>query len=214
MKVQKGFITPTVVILAVVLIGAALYYSAKRPALVALTPTGSVSTSTAGQISTEGSETVLSAPLSATLTANSQSKTNFDTQLAQVADVGTAAQRFNLETFTNTDYSYAVSFPREWAASGGVGAYYITNGRSAISIASSNMVSGLTPAQFAAQDGAMNTFSTTAVNAYNAAGVISGNQSTYYIVNGSVGYKIGVTDLGDTDILRLILMTFTVTKPR
>jgi hypothetical protein len=216
MNSQKGFIVPAAIVLGVVLIGAGVMYYRNHP-----TPDETTNSATTTNQNLTNSSGVTPSVGSSVTSANSveanvpQKSTHQNTEgLVQVADVGTAAQRFNLETLTNADYSYAISFPREWSASGASNAWSVTNGRSVVFIGSYNLPSGFAPVQFAAQDGVTNTFPTTEVNAYNAAEVASGNLTTYYIVNGSVGYKIVVSDAGDTETLNLILLTFTVTKQR
>jgi hypothetical protein len=208
MKNEKGFIVPLLVVIGFAVIAAVAYFHARPPQIVS-SPTLTTSNQTSSS-----NNNVVNVGSSVLTTANSQALGQGGEQFVQVTDEGTAAQRFNLQTFTDTDESFAISFPRGWSQSGSGSSIFITNGESSVSVASQTIISGTSAAQFATASGATNGFMTKAANAYDGYEVISGNTTTYYLVNGAVGYKIGVTDSGDTDTLRQILLTFTYTRAR
>ncbi len=219
MTSYKGFIIPIIALLTVLIVGGVVYHYSDKGTQSSSTPAAVVSaikddepvtvkpTSNTANV-TDASVFVTPEPTTPVVTSSN------DTGLVQVTTAGTLAQRYNLETLTNTDYSYAISFPQQWSSSGASSLVTVTNGRSSIVIASQAVAAGINAATFAAQSGATNGFITTKVNGYTAYETIVGNQNTYYIVNGSVGYKMVVTDLGDTNTLETILLTFTVTKQR
>lgn len=220
MKSQKGFIVPALIVLGVLVLGGLAYYSLRNASSTATsTPASVIESDDNNSRDTETTATVTTTVdnTSETSVQNetglNYSSSNKSSPLVEVTAAGTLAQRLGLTTLTDTDYSYAISYPKGWSSSGASSLVTVSNGRSSIIITSQN-IQPETSQAFAMQNGVTNGITTTEINAYNATAVPAGNQTTYYIVNGAVGYKLVVTDLGDTEVLRTILLTFTVTKQR
>ncbi|MBX4189574.1 hypothetical protein KW785_03210 [Candidatus Parcubacteria bacterium] len=217
MNSEKGFIIPALAILGVAILGSVVYYYSKNNSdLASSTPAAVVES-----VDTDSETPVVTGDKSTTTTSDvtlsvssSPSKSKSEESLVQVTAAGTLAQRLGLTTLTNLDYSYAISYPKGWTSSGASSLVTVTNGRSSIVISSTNISSGTTAQSLAAQNGDTNGFITTRINAYSAFETSAGNQNVYYIVNGSVGYRLAVTDLGDSGVLETELLTFTVTKQR
>ncbi|MBX4200107.1 hypothetical protein KW790_01435 [Candidatus Parcubacteria bacterium] len=131
--------------------------------------------------------------------------------LAEVSSRGVLAERLGWNTFTNRDYSYALSFPREWSQVGGGNLVLAGAGGAQVSV-SAGSVAGQDLATFAVQSGATSATATT-VNGYQAVKSYEGASTVYYIVNGDMGYRIALSGVSES-LSRAILLTFTFTSYR
>jgi len=130
---------------------------------------------------------------------------------------GVMPQRLGWQTYTNREWSYALSYPMGWQVLGGGQIALITDGRAAVSVQAVPVSAGTTATQFANMYGIYSGFVTTKVNAYTALQTTEGANTAYYITNGAVAYKILVTNnitAAEAGVIRNMLIEFTVTRQR
>lgn len=210
MKTDRIYILP-IIILAILLIGlVGLYYYAA----------GNVSASSYGQETATTTTAVYNdSPTSNQATYTSGSFLSGDsrgTNMAEISNQGVLPERLGWQTFTNIDYSYALSYPPGWQLLRGSSFASVTDGSASVSVQAFNLTPNTSPSLFAAENGAYGLVSTS-VNAYNAIEAFQGSNTLYFIVNGSVGYKITVsssTNENDAAVIRSMILAFTVTKAR
>lgn len=214
---QAGFILPLLALGLLVVLGGVLYFYTKHENTTsAVTTTTTVYTGTSANT---GSYTAPSpVPVKTTVyTSGTVAGNAGNPSLVQTSSQGVLPQRLGWQTYTNIDYSYAISRPYNWLVSGASSFVSLSDGRAMVSIQSYNILSGTNPVTFATQNGATGGFVTTKINAYTALQDTEGGNTVYYIVNGAVGYKISVTNNLTADeaaVVRAMLIEFTVTKQR
>lgn len=205
MKTERQIlVTPIIVlIILIALLGALYYYAGKG---LSASDSATTTTDTSEAIPGETNQTATAYPLVSPATGNT----------VQVSNQGVLAQRLGWKTFTNTAYSYALSYPPIWQLLSGSTLASMTDGTASVSVQSFNLTPNTTASMLASESGVSNGFETT-VNAYDATEAFQGSNTVYFIVNGSVGYEITVPtspNENDANVIRAMLLTFTTTKAR
>jgi|GEM_PF-5198812 len=200
---QQIFLIPVIILIILLAALGSLYYyaSGSTPASnqSAATTTTSMSTGT-------GANVYQTSPVS-NQTANT----------VPISNQGVLAERLGWKTFTDTAYSYALSYPPEWQLLGGSTLASISDASASVSIQSFPLTPNTTPSLFAAENGVTSGSESTAVNAYDSFESIQGANTVYFIVNGAVGYEITIpnnTTAADAAVIRAMLLTFTTTAQR
>lgn len=217
MNYQKGIILPILALIALVAIGSGLYYFKDK----------TIQTSSTSSISTTNLAGVANSLDDSDQTENEAASVSFSSNIEPVAvnaegsvlveggSQGVLAQRLGWNTFTNRDFSYAISFPQGWSQSGDSANAFI-NGGSVQTTVSSQVLPGTSLADFAATGGGIGAEAAN-VNGYIALRLQEGDRTAYYIKNGSVGYKISTNSnlsSADAERVRAMLLTFTFIAKR
>ena len=209
MKTDRVYLIP-IVILAILLVAlSGLYYYAVRNVPLADEEGSATTTAVVFQ-----NTPVLNQPTHvypASLPTNAPLS-----NVTPISNQGVLPERLGWQTFTNIDYSYALSYPPEWQLLRGSSFASVTDGSASVSVQAFNLTPNTNPSLFAAENGVSGSVST-AVNAYNAIEAFQGSNTLYFIVNGSIGYKITVsnsTNENDAAVIRSMILAFTVTKAR
>jgi hypothetical protein len=230
-KMQKGIVIPLLALGVMLVLGGVLYYySHKDKVKLALNEntaavgqaTSSLDVPVVGIYTPGESDTVSSRPTTVPSPKPAKSKpvhisrpsytaSAVSSVYREVSGEGVLAERLGWNTYTNRDWSYAVSFPQGWGVSGG-GAVILASGPGTQVSVSSVSLGGEDLATFAVQSGATGASATT-VNGYPAVRSYEGGQTVYYIENGAVGYRIAISG-GQADVVRAILLTFTFVAQR
>jgi len=211
MKTDRQIFVLPLILLAILLLvlGGLYYYASGNTAYPEGDDTATTTTTSYQTTSTVNSQ-------NSYLTDNAQVGNSGSQDVAQVSNQGVLPERLGWQTFTDADYSYALSYPQDWHLVGGSALASMTDGSASVSVQSFNIAPNTTPSLFASENGASG-FESIAVNAYDAVEAFQGSNTVYFIVNGSVGYKITVpnnANENDANVVRAMLLTFTVTKAR
>lgn len=230
MNQQKGFVLPLVALVILAAVGGGLYYYTKNHPEVSEVGTTSTTTTvytyytdtsaTSTATTTVGYKTVKKQVVTyvPATAGNALGYTGAgNAALVEVSGQGVMPQRLAWPTVTNIQYNFAISHPASWSATQDVSSITETDGRAVVRAQAFDIAAGTSASAFANMQGASSGLITTKVNAYTALQTNEGANTAYYIVNGAVGYKITVSNnltAAESDIVRAILVEFTVTKQR
>ena len=134
-----------------------------------------------------------------------------------VYSTGVLPQRLRWQTYTNTAFSYALSYPYNWYLLNSQNFVSVTDGRASVSVTASDIAPGTNAAMFAGASGVAAGALTIKINGYTAVEVREGINTAYYITNGAVGYKLVASPAytaNEATVIRAILIEFTVTRQR
>ncbi len=206
MKFERGFFAPLIALVVMAAVGGALYYYSEKTATttVTTTTTSTPYTYIVATSSTTTLTTVTTAkPKPVYIPVSSQPTYSAGgVSLAQVSSSGVLGERLGWRTYTNREWSYALSYPPSWSFSGGSSSVSLNGGTSGIDIQAYG--SDSLPGTFITS-GSNTTLAN--VNGYSALQTFEGGRTVYYIVHEDTAYRISV--FGDPQLIETVLLTFT-----